>query len=227
MSTLYETKISTDDAAWIAKALLAATLRKPYEVRHHIHLRVLGSGELVATAADGFRTHQVHLHLFAAPEPHEFTMPVDALKWLQKACTQFKADADALMRPEVTIAVEMPDDGQTSLDPGDVAIIVRGWDDPSAPSVRFDCRLIPGEYPPYWRTIETLHAAPAGEPSRLPLGHLGAAANLHHEGTVTPTIHYTQTDRGKPGLALLTFWEGETLRAEAAITPNRDPEDDE
>lgn len=219
MSTTHRVKITTDEAAWIARALIAATVQKPQEAKHHAHFRVLPGGELVATTADGRRVHQIHLHLFEAPDPCEFTISIDALKWLKTAAAQFKADKDALVSPSVTITAEIPDGGPDPLNPGDVEICVREWDDPGAPQVRYESRLIDGQYPPYWTTVDELHDAEPGEPSRLPLGHLGAAAWLHHGQTLTPVIRFTTKPNGDPGPALLVFWDDETLRAEAVIIP--------
>lgn len=221
LTVVHELKMSTLDMGWLAKGLLASAARdEVYGVRCHAHI-VADGLSAIASSTDGFRVHQMHLALRAPVDPVDIVVPRDALVWAGKNVRTFTPKKDALIEPIATLLVVVPVLRDEAKHPGWVSVIFREWDDETAPSARFDAPLIGDQYPPTERIIEAARSAEMGEPSPLVLDFLAEARALETTFTTTPTIQYTTGSAGRPGPAVLDFWESSVLRATALIQPQR------
>lgn len=225
ITTAIELKMSTHDAAWLARGLLAAAATEEvFGVKCHAHV-VADGLTAVCTATDGYRVHEMHLPLRAPVAPVDVVIPHDLLVWAGKNAKTFKPKKDALIEPIAVLLLTVPAMQEKHSHPGWASVIYREWDDELAPSARFDAPLRQDEYPPTERIVLAARVAPTSAPTPVNLDFLADARNLATTLTDVPTIRYTGGD-DKPGPALLDFWEGGVLRATALIQPSK-VEDDE
>lgn len=220
VTTEIELKMSTHDAAWLSRGLLAAAATDEiFGAKCHAHIVAEGLSA-VCTATDGYRLHEMHLPLRAPVSPVDVVVPHDLLVWAGKNAKTFKPKKDALLEPIAVLLLTVPTMPDKHTHPGRASVIYREWDDELAPSARFDAPLRQDAYPPTDRLVHAARVALAAGPSPINLDFLADARNLATALTDVPTIHYTGGD-DKPGPALLDFWEGGVLRATALIQPSK------
>ncbi|WEK60533.1 MAG: hypothetical protein P0Y60_14630 [Candidatus Microbacterium colombiense] len=225
LAVIHELKMSTVDMGWLARGLLAAAAtNEVYGVICHAHIAADGLSA-IAASTDRYRVHQMHLALRAPVEPVDVVLPREALVWASKNVRTFTPKKDSLIEPIATLLLTVAADGDGSR-VGWVSVIYREWDDETAPSARFDAPLMADEYPPVGRIIEAARLAESAAPSPVQLDFIADARTLQTAHTETPTITYTTGSTGRPGPAILDFWEGGILRGTALIQPSR-TEDDE
>ena len=225
LTVIHELKMSTLDMKWLAGGLLAAAAKdEAFGARCHAHVSAEGL-TAIATATDGYRLHQMHLALRAPVDSVDVVIPHDALVWAGKNARTFIPKKDSLIEPVAILILQVPAMPDEHSHPGWVSVMYREWDDDDAPSARFDAPLRAEQYPPTARIIDAARVAQAGDPSPVNLDFLADTRTLATPYSETPAIHYTQTD-GKPGVALLDFWEGGVLRGTAIIQPSRTEQDE-
>jgi hypothetical protein len=212
-------KMSTPDLGWLASGLLAAAATdEVFGVRCHAHIVAEGLSA-IAVATDGYRIHQMHLSLRAPVDPVEAVIPRDLLVWAKRNARTFKPKRDSLIEPVAHLTLTVPaikDDNSVA---GWVAAVYREWDDEAAPSARFDAPLAREAYPNTGRMIDIARSSQPSAPHALALSHLADTQHLQTSFTAVPVIAYTVGSTGKPGPAILDFWEGANLRATALIQP--------
>ncbi len=221
---VHELKLSTIDMLWLARGLIAATAAdESYGVKYHAHLTADQLGA-VATSTDGFRVHQMTVALTEPVDLVDVIVPREALMWAQKNARTFKPKKDALIEPVAIMQIAVPFEKRKQGHPGWVSVIFREWDDADAPSARFDAPLVQGEFPTMGALIDRARDAEEAGPAPLALDFLADARTLQTPHTQVPVIRYTAGREGRPGPAVLDFWEGSVLRASALIQPTRTEE---
>lgn len=226
LAVMHELKMSTVDMGWLAKGLLAAAATSEvYGVICHAHIAADGLSA-IAASTDRYRVHQMHLALRAPVEPVDVVLPRDALVWASKNVRTFVPKKDSLIEPIATLLLTVAIDPEASRTAGWVSVIFREWDDEAAPSARFDAPLMADEYPPVARIIDSARHAETAAPSPVQLDFIADARTLQTAHTETPTITYSAGPSGRPGPAILDFWEGGVLRGTALIQPSRTEEDE-
>ncbi|MEI3845236.1 MULTISPECIES: hypothetical protein [unclassified Microbacterium] len=226
MTVIHELKLSTFDMGWLAKGLLAAAARgEVFGVTYHAHITADGLSA-TASATDGYRIHQMQLALRAPVDQLSVVLPREALVWAAKNVRTFVAKKDALIEPIAILQLAVPAIPDEHSKPGWVQVIYKEWDDEDAPSARFDAPLIGDDYPTLERIIDNARTADRGKPAPLNLDFLADARTLQTPHSTIPTIDYTTGAQGRPGSAVLDFWEGPVLRATAVIQPTRTEADE-
>lgn len=213
-------QMASADLGWLAKGMLAAAAStEGFGPIFHGLIRVDGTS-LDGFGTDRHRIHHLHVDLASECATFEVMIPRDALTWASKNVTVFKSKKDSLIEPVGIIEIDL----FTAEPPleGRVTMIYLEWDDPTAPSARFDAPLRGETYPPVARIIDAHRIAPEGEPAPLPLEHIADARALMTPFGTTPTIRFTTNGDGKPGAAVLDFWESSRFRGTAIITPVSD-----
>lgn len=209
--------MASADLGWLAKGMLAAAgASEAYGPIYHGLIRVDGTS-LDGFATDRHRIHHLHVDLGVDCATFEVMIPRDALSWASKNVGVFKTKKDSLFEPIGAIEIDL-----FSVEPpleGRVTMIYQEWDEPTAPSARFDAPLRGETYPPVARLIDAHRIAPDGEPAPLALDFLADARTLMTPFGTVPTIRYTTDASGKPGAAVLDFWESSRFRGTAIIMP--------
>ncbi|MDN3309586.1 hypothetical protein QWJ90_01440 [Microbacterium oryzae] len=215
-----ELKVSTPDLGWLAAGMLAAAAEgEVYGVRQHAHIVAEGL-TAIAESTDGYRLHQMHLSLREPVERIEAVIPRDVLVWAKRNVRTFKPKRDSLIEPVASLLLAVPAIQDENSIAGWVSAIYREWDDDTAPSARFDAPLVKDAYPHVERIIDQARAAEPTMPHPIQLAFIADAQNLETTFTDPPVIQFTAGPKGKPGPALLDFWESGNLRATALIQPS-------
>ncbi|MDR2294716.1 MAG: hypothetical protein LBE05_05880 [Microbacterium sp.] len=214
----HEVTISSADMGWLATALLAAAAdNEIYGPQYHARVWTDGTS-LDAIAMDPYHVHHLHIELDEEVDTVDVVVPRDALEWAKKNARLFRAKKDSLIHPVARFVFLLPMDPDSDLKSW-VSIVYQEWDDENAPSARFDAPLYAEAYPPAARIIDAARTAEPSGPVPLSLDHLSDARTIATAFSAVPVIQYTRRESGKPGPAILDFWEGQVLRGTALISP--------
>ena len=216
----HRVQMGSADLGWLAKGILAAAAStEAFGPIYNGLIRVDGTS-LDGFGTDRYRIHHLHVDLVGEHATFEVMVPREALAWAAKNVTLFKTKKDSLFEPVGIIEIDL-----FTVEPpleGRVTMIYQEWAEPTAPSARFDAPLRTEAFPPVAHLIDAHRIAPDGDPAPLALDHIADARALMTPFGTIPTIRFTTDEKGKPGAAVLDFWESSRFRGTAVITPISD-----
>ncbi|ANP74500.1 hypothetical protein [Cryobacterium arcticum] len=203
--------LNRDDAKRFAQAALSACTRDDLTPVLQGGLVTVDGLAVRITATDRYRVHTAAFTLEAKAKAHEFSIPRDALQWLDKNVAFHGRYNTELHRVVIATTSE-----------GKLTISVRLFDGDDSPAVSWNGDIPKGKFPPVLTLIEKARTADAAPTASVRFDYIAKAGTLAKHMEFPPALKFTASENpNKPGPLYMAFTDnpGETPYAEAIIQP--------